>query len=302
MTNKISQEKKTKKTFHDKWVNNPDLAFSQTLDSKSEIFNWILNRNGFKNSSEFKKYLGLKKRVLDAGCGNGRVTALLRKYSDSQTTEVVGVDVAPIKIARGNLTKYKLDQNTNFLQADLMKSLKKLGQFDFIYSQEVLHHTANPEKSFRNLTNILNKNGEIAIYVYKKKSPAREYIDDYIRERISKLSYKDAMKVCTQITEFGKTVSKANIKIKVPPIDILDIGGGEYDLQRFLYYYLMKCFWSDDLSFQENVVINFDWYHPELCSRYTVEEIRSWFKRAHLKIVQECVDEYGITMRGKRTY
>lgn len=302
MTNKKSQEKKTKKTFRDKWVNNPDLAFSQTLDAKSEIFNWILNRNGFKSSKELQRYLGSKKRVLDAGCGNGRVTALLRKYSDPQITEVVGVDVAPIEIARGNLKKYKLDQNTEFSQADLMKSLKKLGQFDFIYSQEVLHHTPNPEKSFKNLLEILSKDGEIAIYVYKKKSPAREYIDDYIRERISNLSYKKAMKVCEQITEFGKSLSEANIEIKVPSVDILDIAGGKYDLQRFLYYFFMKCFWNKNLSFQENVAINFDWYHPELCSRYTVEEIRSWFKRAHLKIVQECVDEYGITMRGKRTY
>lgn len=298
---KNNQEKNTKKTFRDKWVNNPDLAFSSTLDSKSEIFKWILNRNGFKNSVELQKYLKSKKRILDAGCGNGRVTALIRKYSNPETAEIIGVDVAPVKIAKNNLVKYKLDQNTVFFQADLMKSLKKLGQFDFIYSQEVLHHTKNPQKAFNNLVEILSPRGEIAIYVYKKKSPAREYIDDYIRERISKLSYKDAMKVCKQITEFGKTVSEANIKIKVPPIDILDIGGGEYDLQRFLYYYLMKCFWNNDLNFQENVVINFDWYHPELCSRYTVEEIRSWFKRAHLKIVQECVDEYGITMRGKRT-
>ena len=295
-----NQEKRTKKTFKDKWVNNPELAFSETLNEKSDIFNWILNRNGFKNYKELQKYFSSKKRILDAGCGNGRVTALLRKYSNPDATEVVGVDVAPIKIAKDNLIKYKLDQNTKFLQADLMKSLIKLGQFDFIYSQEVLHHTKNPQKAFNNLVEILSPKGEIAIYVYKKKSPAREYIDDYIRGKISKLSYKEAIKVCKQITEFGKTLSEAKIKIKVPPVDILGIGGGEYDLQRFLYYYLMKCFWNPELSFSDNTVINFDWYHPELCSRYTVEEIRKWFSEARLKIVQECVDEYGITVRGRK--
>jgi SAM-dependent methyltransferase len=300
MTNQLSQEKKTKKTFRDKWVNNPDLAFSQTLDSKSEIFKWILNRNGFKKPEDLQKYLKSKKRVLDAGCGNGRVTALLRKYSDPKTTEVVGVDVAPIEIARGNLKKYKLDQNTNFSQADLMKSLKKLGQFDFIYSQEVLHHTKNPQKAFNNLVEILSPKGEIAIYVYKKKAPIREFVDDYIRERISKLPYNQAMKVCREITELGKVLSETKTKIKVPKVEILEIDGGALDLQRFIYHYFMKCFWNPDLSFEANTAINFDWYHPQICARYDLEEIKEWFKAADLKITQTCVDHYGITVRGKK--
>lgn len=300
MINKLSQEKKTKKTFHDKWVNNPDLAFSQTLDSKSEIFNWILNRNDFKKPEDLQRYLKSKKRVLDAGCGNGRVTALLRKYSDPQTTEVVGVDVAPVEIARGNLKKYKLDQNTKFSQADLMKSLKKLGQFDFIYSQEVLHHTKNPQKAFNNLVDILLPKGEIAIYVYKKKAPVREFVDDYIREKISKLPYSQAMKVCREITELGKVLSETKTKIKVPKVKVLEIDEGVLDFQRFIYHYFMKCFWNPDLSFEANTAINFDWYHPQICKRYDLEEIEEWFKAANLKITQTCVDHYGITVRGKK--
>jgi len=298
---KLNQEKKTKKTFKDKWENNPDLAFSETLNEKSEIFNWILNRNGFKNVKEFEKYLSNKTRILDAGCGNGRVTALLRKYSDANKTEIVAADLVPVKIAQKNLKHYHLDQNIRFIQADLMKSLKKLGKFDFIYCQEVLHHTKNPKKAFSNLVEILTPKGEIAIYVYKKKSPAREYIDDYIRARISHLSYKDAIKVCEQITDFGKALSEPKLKITIPAVDILDIQAGEFDLQRFIYYFFMKCFWNKNLTFQENVAINFDWYHPELCARYTLGEVRKWFVDSNLMIIQECVDAYGITMRGKRT-
>ena len=63
----------------------------------------------------------------------------------------------------------------------------------------------------------------------------------------------------------------------------------------------MKCFWNKNLTFQENVAINFDWYHPELCARYTLGEVRKWFVDSNLMIIQECVDAYGITMRGKRT-
>ncbi|GEM_PF-4633819 len=47
----------------------------------SNTQNWILNRNGFRNLSEFKKSLSNKKRILDAGCGNGKANALLFECS-----------------------------------------------------------------------------------------------------------------------------------------------------------------------------------------------------------------------------
>lgn len=62
----------------------------------------------------------------------------------------------------------------------------------------------------------------------------------------------------------------------------------------------MKCFWNPELDFNENAVINYDWYHPQLCSRHTPEEVRQWFERAGPRVVHECVDFYGITMRGRR--
>ena len=79
--------------------------------------------------------------------------------------------------------------------------------------------------------------GEIAIYVYKKKAPVREYADDYIRGLVSDLSYEEASKEMSQLTELGKTLSNLKVKIKVPEIKSLDIKSGEYDIQRFIYHY-----------------------------------------------------------------
>jgi hypothetical protein len=61
----------------------------------------------------------------------------------------------------------------------------------------------------------------------------------------------------------------------------------------------MKCFWNPNLTFQENVAINYDWYHPQIATRHRLEEVREWFWQAKLKIVHENVDFYGITVRGK---
>lgn len=296
---KINTTKQTKKTFHDKWKNNPDVAFAQTLKEGSDIFNWILNRNGFKNQQELTKYLKTKHRILDAGCGNGRVTGLLRKYAPDDSS-IVGFDINTITIAKKNLQHYKLNKNIKLFQKDILGDLKDLGKFDFIYCQEVLHHTADPLKAFHNLCTLLEKGGEIAIYVYKKKAPMREFADDYIRDKISGLPYKEAIKVCEQITQLGKNLYNQKITVKIPNVDVLDISQGEFDLQRFIYHFFLKCFWNPELTFKENVAINFDWYSPEICLRYNVEDIRNWFKKEKLIINHECVDHYGITMRGKR--
>jgi SAM-dependent methyltransferase len=286
----------TAKSFRDKWENNKKLCFEETFKESSELFKWILNRNGFKSVIEFSAYLRGKKRILDAGCGNGRVSALLRIHSSPEQTEIVGIDLVACEIARKNLEQYK---NVTFIEKDLLGDLTDLGQFDFIYCQEVLHHTTDPKKAFQNLGGLLVPHGEIAIYVYKKKAPVREFVDDYVREKISNLSYEEAMTTCEQLTELGKVLSEYQIKIRVPQVDILEIKAGEYDLQRFLYHFFVKCFWNPEFSLNDNVVINYDWYHPQLCSRHTVEEIREWFHSARLKITYEFVDFYGITMRGQ---
>ncbi len=287
----------TKISFKDKWEKNTDCAFENTNTEGSDIFNWILNRNGFNLTIEFSNYLSNKKRILDAGCGNGRVTSLLRNFTNHDFTEIIGIDLVAAKIAEENL---KNSKNVSFYQKDLLEDLSDLGLFDFIYCQEVLHHTSNPRQAFSNLVNLLNKDGEIAIYVYLKKAPIREYVDDFIRDKIADYPYEQALKVCEQITELGKTLSNLNIKINVPDVEILEIKSGQYDLQRFIYHFFMKCFWNNELSFNDNAVINYDWYHPQLCSRHTLDEIQNWFKEEGLNIIHEHQDFYGITIRGKK--
>lgn len=286
----------TSNSFKDKWEQNKDLAFSATLKEGSDIFNWILNRNGFPSSIEFQQWLSHKTNILDAGCGNGRVTALLKKYAPP-SANIMAIDLVATDVARENLLG--LDRVT-VLQKDLMEDLTDLGSFDLIYCQEVLHHTANPRTSFLNLCRQLSDNGEIAIYVYKKKAPLREYADDFVREQISDLSYEQAMDSMRSFTELAHIFSDLNVKVRIPGIQVLGITAGEYDFQRFIYHYFLKFFWNDSLSFDENAAINYDWYHPQLCTRHTLNVVESWFSDAGLEIIHRFVDNYGITVRGKK--
>jgi SAM-dependent methyltransferase len=286
----------TAKTFSDKWGHNPDLAFAQTVDENAEISRWILTRNGWGDGKGLAEYLADKGRILDAGCGNGRVTALLQRYAPDDS-EIMGVDLMAAEVARENLADLP---NVTIHEGDLLGDLSELGEFDFIYCQEVLHHTGDPEGGLRNLASLLAPGGEIAIYVYRRKAPVREFTDDYIRDRISGMPYEEAMEVSRGIAELGRELSDLKATVRVPAIEPLEIEAGEYDVQRLVYHFFIKCFWNDELDAEGNAAINYDWYHPQICSRHTLEEVQGWFAGIGLDVLHEHVDGYGITVRGRR--
>lgn len=285
----------TSRSFRDKWQKNSNAFHAETLRNGSDTQRWILERNGFANSEAFSRHLTDRRRILDAGCGNGRVTALLRTLAHDEA-EVVGIDLVAADVAREH---FKDVERVHFETRDLVGDLSGLGQFDFIYCQEVLHHTADPVRSFNNLRGLLAPGGEIAIYVYKQKAPAREFVDDYVRDRIAALPYEQAMAHAAQITEFGRALTEAGLKVTVPQVDVLGIEAGEYDVQRLLYHFFAKCYWNPDISHEENVLVNYDWYHPQIATRHTLEEVEGWFAAAGLEIEHLCVDFYGITVRGR---
>ncbi len=142
--------------------------------------------------------------------------------------------------------------------------------------------------------------GRIAIYVYRQKAPVREFADDYVRTKISELSYDDAMEQCREIAALGRALAGLETSVTVPTIDVLGIEGGEYDVQRLVYHFFMKCFWNDDLDDEANAAIDFDWYHPQLCAAHAARVSRM-AQAGNLEITREHVDHYGITIWGART-
>lgn len=279
-------------TFEEKWKNNKDLAFNETLREGSKIQNWILERNGFANLNEFKGFIRCKNRILDAGCGNGRVTALMAKHNPN--AKVIAMDLFT-DVAKENLKDYK---NVIVLKADLDKEFDALETFDFIYCQEVLHHLKNPKESFHNLCTLLEKNGEIAIYVYKKKAMIREASDEIIRDKVKDLDYASAIAQLSPITELGRILQNIDGKIKIPQIDLLEIPKGEYTVHELVYNFFCKCYYNPEIGRQGSNAINFDWYHPTISSKHTAVEVMDWFKEEGMEITHQYVDAYGITIWG----
>src|SRR5215510_1402260 len=101
------------------------------------------------------------KKVLDAGCGNGRFAYYAAKYG----AEVWAIDLGPaVEVARRNTE----ERNVHVVQADLHDPPFALESFDFIYSIGVLHHLPDPEAAFQNLLRFLKPGGVVQIYLYWK--------------------------------------------------------------------------------------------------------------------------------------
>ena len=172
--------------------------------------------------------------------------------------------------------------------------------FDFIVSDQVLHHTNNTKKSFKILTKYLEKKGIISIYIYKKKGPIREFTDDYIRETSTNMTEQKCIELSKELANLGKNLSNIKAKIKITnDIPLLEIKSGTYDVQRFIFYNFIKCWWSKNVPFEQSVATNFDWYFPKFAFRHTPKEIKKWYKDSKIKIIHWNEIESGISVSGR---
>ena len=294
----MDDSNQTRYSFAEKWraASNYQVDGIESFDS--DTLGWIIKRNGFDSLDSFGVYIRKFDSILDAGCGNGRILGLMAELARNET-KLFGLDFSAADIARRNLGSKVAEIH----DADLTDkaTLEEIGSVDFIYCQEVLHHTSDPQLAFQNLVNLLLPGGEIAIYVYKEKAPVREFTDDFVRELVKDLDVDSAMKIAAEFAELGRVLSGLNVEFEVPTVKALGIEGGRYSIQRFLYHFFAKCYWNPELSAEHNTMINYDWYHPSLCSRHTLEETLNWFEKAGLTVIHSYVDEYGITLRGVKS-
>ena len=278
----------TERSFSAKWRRAPDYL-RQTGRFYTE---WYLQRYGFRQLKDLRRFLANTRFILDAGTGTGRDNRLYAEHSPAQ---VFGIDISVgIQTAYRDL---KAIPNLHLLRANIMHLPFRNRFFDFIACDQVLHHTADPKASLQQLVNRLRAGGHLAFYVYRRKGPVREFCDDYLRAVTTKMSEQECYRFAEAVTKFGKTLAEQQVTIRVPEdIPLLQLKAGRYDLQRFFHWNVFKCFWNKEFSKDTNAVINFDWYHPTSAYRYTEEQMRQWCEECGLQIERMNVVEAGISV------
>ena len=187
--------------------------------------------------------------------------------------------------------------NIRFARADLTQLPFRERTFDVIWSSGVLHHTPDTFQSLTALRRHLKPQGRVIFYVYVKKAPLREFADDYVREQIAHLPPDEAWRHMEALTRLARRLSAIEGELVIDD-DVPSLGfrKGTYNVQRFIYYNLFKCFWNDALSFDDNVHVNFDWYHPRYSHRHTPDEVRGWLQTLDLTAEHFHVSDSGISV------
>ncbi len=97
------------------------------------------SRKFFWSELEFiKKYVKKNDKVLDIGCGNGRLSDILI----DKNIQYTGIDFSKELI---NIAKKERKNNGNFIQANALSLPFKDNSFDVIFSIAVLHHIPSKE-------------------------------------------------------------------------------------------------------------------------------------------------------------
>lgn len=271
-------QSQTNAVFSEKWQ-----KYSQEeIRDQEKLFafqkSWYLDLYGFPNEGEFQHYIKGRRVVLDAGCGLGYKA---KWFADlSPKTLVVGMDYSDAVFVAAKT--YQDTPNLVFAKGDIANTHIKEGALDYVSCDQVIHHTEDPEKTMAELVRILGPGGELAVYVYARKALPRELLDDYFRTRTKDVSSEDMWAMSEQLTELGKKLSDLNIEVDVPDIPLLDIKGGKMDLQRFIYWNFLKCFWNETLGRETSVSTNYDWYAPSNARRYSLEEFLAMTERCQL--------------------
>jgi len=137
-------------------------------------------KKGEKNilASQFKKFVGFNKNVLEVGCGTGQ---LANYFSIGTNNNIIGLDptIDSLKLAK-NFADINQITNIKFVNADIFDDVLVDGYFDFIWCNGVLHHTKNPKLAFNTLVKSLKQNGYVLIGLYNKFGRLNTIIRKYL--------------------------------------------------------------------------------------------------------------------------
>jgi SAM-dependent methyltransferase/uncharacterized protein YbaR (Trm112 family) len=226
------------------------------------------------------------RKVLDAGCGNGRFAHYAGKYG----AEVWAVDLGPaVEVARQNTASVGQVQ---VIQSDLHQPPFAPESFDFIYSIGVLHHLPDPEAAFRNLLNYLKPGGEIQIYLYWKPEgqPIKSALLGMVgafREVTTRLPHAavHALAFPAAVAAFGFFVWPYQVLRRIPGLSGL---AEKFPMKQYAYFPFRVCV-NDQL----------DRFSAPIENRYTRQQVFDWLDRAGLEEIK-VNSAYGWVGTGKK--
>jgi len=141
----------TVRQFGDSWQIHSHVA----EDHEKQFLDWIapLTQKDFEG-----------KYVLEAGCGKGRHSRTVARWSPEL---LFSVDLSrAVYLAAQNTVEFP---NVHCVRADLLNLPFPENRFDLVFCVGVLHHLADPEAGLRALWKCLKPGGRLCLWVYARE-------------------------------------------------------------------------------------------------------------------------------------
>jgi SAM-dependent methyltransferase/uncharacterized protein YbaR (Trm112 family) len=192
--------------------------------------------------------------VLDAGCGNGTLTAGI----GANGPEIIGIDYSE-SVERAENEKGRFaagaSSRVHFVQGDVQHPPFAPDTFDVIYSDGVLHHTPNTEASFSALAPLVKQGGRYFVWLYR-----------------SDLSPIFKMKLTA-----AKTLQSILRPLPLPVLKYLCFSGAAILLLRLRFLRLLGNRKRRIVPLKLKAVNLFDTLTPRFYHLHTPVEVREWF-------------------------
>ncbi len=212
--------------------------------------------------------------LLDAGCGNGTLTAALSTFG----MRVVGMDLHDgLGLANRNRARSAGEywRNVHFAQGNLFTPCLKRDSFDVVYSSGVIHHTPDSRETFKKLVPLVKPKGRLYVWVYGPRAwPVRLFMGS--GRLLKKCVSPDALlATCRMIAPF--------------------YGFGTELLNRMGIVPFRK------RSAREVTLDLFDVFAPQYNHRHTEDEVKGWFtEQGFTNITVSGKQKHGFGVFGDR--
>jgi ubiquinone/menaquinone biosynthesis C-methylase UbiE len=155
-----NKEKEIKKFFNKRIQVQGDKSFSPDIGAR--------NDSGYMILDFLKNNLDAKKKILDAGCGEGRFS----KYFIEKGVNITSMDFSEeyVRLAKKKIGKGK------FIVGSVTKLPFKDKSFDYIFSVDVLQHVPDLKKAIREFHRVLKKGGVLIVIDKNKFGVHRKYL------------------------------------------------------------------------------------------------------------------------------
>jgi len=292
------EDGKTIACFDKKWKMMPENYGRKTKEQVDFFLKWALAKYGMKSVAEFNKFYASKKNILEIGFGSGFNMKYIAEHN--KKAKITGVDTS--ETACKNVRQlFAGNKNVKIINQRVLDIDSPNNTYDLIVADGIVHHLEDPKKVIEFLYRKLMMGGHLYVYLYRKMGPIREFVNDNLRNEMQKLTSEECVKKCKPLTKFAQNLSAIKEKIKIEEeISMLGLKPGEYTPHEIFYYGVMKAFWNDAFSFEENNLNNYDWYYPEFARRYDEEEIVKWMDEFGCEYEINYANPNGISLLIKK--